>query len=247
MSDDRLSQIQTLWSVVRRAHADQSVEARSAQQEILDRYGAAIHRYLLGAFRDPTAADDAYQEFALRFVAGGYRSADPEKGRFRAFLKTILYRLVVEHHRGQKRRGARQMDSALPEPAVVDQMRSDASFLQTWKDELLKRAWAALEAMEASTDRPVFTVLRARVEAPEGRSSELADQLSQKLGKPVSAASLRVMVHRARGEFARLLLEEVAQTLDAPTRTTMEEELIELGLLEYCRPAMERLHDEGQA
>ena len=47
------------------------------------------------------------------------------------------------------------------------------------------------------------------------------------------------MVHRSREEFAQILLREVADTLDDPTRAGIEEELIELGLLEYCRPVLE--------
>jgi hypothetical protein len=52
------------------------------------------------------------------------------------------------------------------------------------------------------------------------------------------------MLHRSRDEFAQLLLQEVADTLDDPTRFDTEQELIELELLEYCRPALERRNDD---
>ena len=243
--DEHLSQIQTLWSVVRRAHGDQSVEANSAQQQMIDRYGSAIQRYLLGAFRDQTAADDAYQEFVLRFLKGDYQSADPEKGKFRSFLKTILYRLVIEHHRGNKRRKSPQLASEFPEPAVYDESVSDEDFHRTWRDEMLQRAWDGLDAIETETGRPLFTVMQARVEAPSASSTELAAGLTQQLGKEVTSANVRVMLHRARDEFARLLFREVSDTIDHPTRDIVEEELIDLGLLEYCRPALQRL-DESQ-
>ncbi len=101
---DRLSQIDTVWSVVRRAHGDRSQECQAAQQNLLDRYGFAIRRYLLAALRDETAADDVFQEFALAFVRGDYQRADPERGKFRNFLKTILFRLVADFRREQYRR-----------------------------------------------------------------------------------------------------------------------------------------------
>lgn len=242
--NDRLSQIPTLWTVVRRAHAEETVDARSAQQEMIDRYGGAIRRYLLGALRDQAAADDAYQEFALRFLKGDYRSADPQRGRFRSFLKTILYRLVVEHHRGRKRRKSAQMGSAFPEPEVIDAPASDEQFRQSWRDELLKRAWDALKSVEEDSGRPVFTVMQARVDDPDVSSTELAARLTRQLGRSVTSANLRVMLHRSRDEFARLLFEEVADTIEAPTRDTIEDELSELGLLEYCRPALQRLDGE---
>ena len=246
MSDnDRLSQIPTLWSVVRRAHDEQSAQAVPAQQQMIDRYGSAIHRYLLGALRDPAAADDAYQEFALRFLKGDYRSADPQRGRFRSFLKTILYRLVVEHYRGTKRRKSPQLESGFPEPAVLDARENDEVFLQTWRDELLKRAWNALEQIEQQGGRPLFTVMRARVDNPELRSAELASQLTEKLHKPISAANARVLLHRAREDFARLLLQEVAETIDSPTRIGIQEELGDLGVLEYCRPALDALDEQA--
>jgi len=243
-ANDRLSQIPTLWSLVQHAHADQSQLARSAQQHLIDRYGGAIRRYLLGALRDEAAADDAYQEFALRFLQGDYRSADPERGRFRSFLKTILYRLVVEHHRRQKRQRSPQMASEFPEPGVWDASESDEQFRQTWRDESLKRAWDALKDLEAASGRPVFTVMQARVAGPDLNSAEMAVQLSRQLGKQITLANLRVMLHRSRDEFARLLFDEVADTLDKPTRASIEEELSDLGLLEYCRPALQRLDGE---
>ena len=66
MADDRhLSRIETLWSVVRQAHDDGSEVARTAQDELLERYGGAARRYLLAALREENAADEVFQEFAL--------------------------------------------------------------------------------------------------------------------------------------------------------------------------------------
>ena len=68
--NQRLSQIQTLWTLVRHAH--QVPEGSpTAQKELLDRYGGAVERYLLGALRDPDAADEVFQEFAIRLLKGG--------------------------------------------------------------------------------------------------------------------------------------------------------------------------------
>ena len=239
--DDRLSQIQTQWSVVLRAHADNSAAVKTAQQEMIDRYGKAIRRYLLGALRDETAADEMFQEFAVRFVKGDYSSADPSRGRFRNFLRTILVRLVVEHHRRRKRNKSVQADVDFAEPAIVDPPNEEDDFTDVWRNGLLKRTWDALEALEQRKGKPMFTVMHARVENPGMNSSQLANRVSTQLGKNITTSNLRVMLHRARDEFAKLLLDEVAQTVDQPSRTVVEEELIELGLLEYCRPALDRL------
>ena len=77
-----------------------------------------------------------------------------------------------------------------------------------------------------------------RVAHPELSSAELADRIAEKLNKPMTAANLRVLLHRARQEFANILLAEVSDTLEHADRTDLEDELIELNLHKYCRPAL---------
>ena len=243
--DDRLSRIETMWSVVRRAHDTDVDKAHRAQEQLLEQYGGAIRRYLLGALRDESAADEAYQEFALRFVKGDYAKADPERGRFRNFLKTILSRLVIEHHRKRKRRKSVPLGSAIAEPAAAEDAESEEAFTNVWRDELLSRSWAALAETERQTGRPVHTVMNQRVANPELSSADLAEKLSEQLAKTITTSNLRVMLHRARDQFAKILLDEVRNTLDRPRREDLEDELIELRLLKYCRPALERSGEHG--
>ncbi|MBI3468965.1 MAG: hypothetical protein HY000_38670, partial [Planctomycetes bacterium] len=77
-----------------------------------------------------------------------------------------------------------------------------------------------------------------RVDHPDLRSPVLAEGLSGELGREISAANVRVMLHRAREQFALLLLDQVAQSLENPGRDELEQELIELELLDYCRPVL---------
>lgn len=247
MDDDQhLSQIQTLWSMVQRAHG-QHTAVQSAQEQLLERYGGAVRRYALAALRDEEAADEVFQEFALKFVRGDLGGADPERGRFRAFVKTVVYRLIVDYQRRRKKQG-REMPlraSLVGEPAsaggalVVD-ATEDALFRTSWRDDLLARCWGKLAEHECETGKPYHTVLRFRVEHPEARSPELAEGLSRQLGKPLNAGAVRVMIHRAREAFAELLLNEVRNSLANPSRDEVERELIELELLEYCKPALDR-------
>ena len=96
---ERLNQIHTLWSQVRKAHEQTGDLARDARQALLGRYGGAIHRYLLGALRDEEAANDLAQDFAFRFLHGDLRNADQERGRFRDFVKGVLFHLVADFQR----------------------------------------------------------------------------------------------------------------------------------------------------
>ena len=85
-----LSRIETHWTAVFR-RTGPAAEAAEAQAALMRRYGGAVHRYLLASLRDAEAADDLSQEFALRFLRGDFRNADPGKGRFRDFLKRAVY------------------------------------------------------------------------------------------------------------------------------------------------------------
>lgn len=243
MDDDlHLSRIQTAWSMVRRAHGDHTA-VHEAQQTLLDRYGGAVRRYALAALRSEDAADDVFQEFALKFIRGDFGKVDPERGRFRAFVKTVVYRLIVDYQRRQKKRKAESpMHSNVAEPAEGDceLAGDDAAFQSSWRDELLARCWQKLADDEQQTGKPYNTVLRYRVDHPELRSPDLAAGLSEKLGKPINAGAVRVLLHRARDRFAEILLDDVIDSLSNESLDEVEEELIELDLLEYCRPAIDR-------
>lgn len=246
MDDEfHLSQIQTLWSVVRQAHGDQTVGVESAQRVLLDRYGGAIHRYALAALRDEDAADEVFQEFALKFVRGEFGKVDPERGRFRAFVKTVVYRLIVDYQRRKKKRLIESpMHSNIAEPSAGDEGADDELFRVSWRAELLDRCWKKLEDEQNASGKPYHTVLRYRVDHPDARSPELAEGLSKALGKPMNAGAVRVLLHRAREEFADILLNEVTDSLCDSSLDEAEQELIELGLLEYCRPALDRRREE---
>jgi RNA polymerase sigma-70 factor (ECF subfamily) len=237
----RLSRINTQWTLVFQANTGAADDAMRAQQELMQRYCGAIYRYLLAAVRDPNVADDLSQEFALRLVRGDFHRADPNQGRFRDFLKTTLYHLIVDHQRRKGRRRHEALAPDTPEPAVdkVD-LPSDQEFLSRWREELLNRTWDSMAALEKETGQPFYTVLRFRAENPATRSSEMAKRLQERLNKPLTDVGVRQALHRAREKFADLLLEEVARSLQTRAADRLEQELIDLDLLPYCRTALAR-------
>jgi RNA polymerase sigma-70 factor (ECF subfamily) len=238
-----LSRISTLWTVVCQANSpDDAVHA--AQSRLLERYGGAVRRYLLAATRDADAAEELFQEFAVRFLRGGLRGACPERGRFRDYLKGVLIHLAADHHQ-RARKKMPQLSPDHPEPAAESLAEQEQMFLKGWRDELLARAWAALEAQEEKSGQPFHTVLRFRAEHPDASSQDMAEQLEKMLGKPLNAASVRQTLHRARDRFADLLLDEIAHGLQSPTVADLEDELSDLGLLEHCKSALQRWTGPG--
>lgn len=242
--DGRLSQMATAWSVLFQAHAADGEAALAARRELVGRYGGPVYRYLAAALRDPDAADEAYQEFALRLVRGDFRRADPDRGRFRDFLKTALYHLVVDQRRRKGRAGG-PLPADGPAVDPPDPADSDAAFTAAWREDLLTRAWAALGEYERGSGRPLHAVLRARADHPDLPSAALAGRLSEALGRAVDAGWVRKWVHHAREKFAELLVAEVWGTLDRPDPRLLADELSELGLLDYCRDAVARAGPGG--
>ncbi|MFQ3651706.1 MAG: sigma-70 family RNA polymerase sigma factor [Gemmataceae bacterium] len=239
--DSRLNQITTLWSELRVAHNEADAGQQFARERMLDRYSGAIFRYLLKALGDSEAAHDLHQEFAVRFLSGRLQGADPQQGRFRDYLKGVLYNLIAEHHH-RRIRQERQLLEEIPEPAVpcALQQEQEEAFRKSWTRELLARTWANLQRHEQQTGQPFYTVLRYRADHPEQTSEQMAQALSLPLQRALSAANVRKLLERARSNFGNLLIEEVMQSLADPTPEDIAEELAELGLLEMVRKELEQ-------
>jgi RNA polymerase sigma-70 factor (ECF subfamily) len=228
--------------LVRDAHDTDDHSVMKAQEALLQRYSGAIFRYLLGVLRDSNAADEVFQEFALKFVRGAFRNADPERGRFRDFVKKALWNLINDYRNKQRRQPAGiEAESMLVSPASEEVAPSDREFIDRWREEILQRTWAALAEEEKTGKQPYHAVLRFRATHPQMPSGKMAETLSAQLGKPLTDSGVRQILHRAREKFADLLIAEVKQSLVSTDPEALRDELTELGLLPYCQSAISKL------
>ena len=236
-SDERLSRISTQWSLIYQAHWGGSNASSAAQCAFVQRYCGAVYRYLLGALRNEDAAEELFQEFALRFVRGDFRRADPDRGRFRDYLKTSLVHLVTDYHRRRSSEPGRLLDDhpgpQLPGPYDDDE---NETFVASWREELLDQTWKAL----AESQPNYYRILLWHAEHPEMSSAEVAAKCSAEHDKPMTAGNLRVTLHRAREKFSELLVKEVAHSLEHPQPDEVARELRDLHLLSLCETALQR-------
>jgi RNA polymerase sigma-70 factor (ECF subfamily) len=249
--DRRLSEIETAWTVLHKAHQEGSA-AEWARSALVLRYDGAVYHYLLGMVHDTSEAEELAQEFAVRFLRGDFGSADPQRRRFRDFLKTAVRHLAIDHWRQQKKekdKGPRPLGegSAATGEAATEPTDTDSAFLHAWRDDLLAKTWKALAQFEEETGHPYHTVLCAKIDRPELHSAQLAQHLGERLGKTFTELGVRQTLYRARQRFARLLVEEVKTSLASTDPYLLEQELIELGLLDYCRLALPRSGKPGLA
>jgi RNA polymerase sigma-70 factor (ECF subfamily) len=258
-----LSCISTSWSEVYRAHQGQGDEVATAQRRLLLRYYQPIFRYLRAIVRDADAAEELTHEFVVRFLRGDFRQADPSRGRFRDLVKQALRHLAIDYWRRkrvEKERAPVPLRDDWPAaPAEADWRRcppprrpaafrvegdtaeADRAFLRGWRVELLSQAWRALARFQEQTCCSYHTVLRLRADRPEVSCVELARLAGARRGRPFSEAAVRQVLRRAREKFADLLVAEVARTLATSDADTIEQELIELDLLSYCRGPVARM------
>jgi RNA polymerase sigma factor (sigma-70 family) len=238
----RLSRISTIWTLVAGAGKSSPDGEREACLALIQRYQGAAYRYLLGALRDPDAADDLFQEFALRVIQGAFRRADPERGRFRDYLKTTLFHLIVDHQK--KRRFVPQPFEETIHRAADSWNAGDSErqFRESWCEELLSRAWSILERAEREGGPPCHAILKFRADNPEKSSAEMAAWLTGQINPPrtYTETAARKLLQRARSRFADALLAEVSHSLGNPALEELERELIDLDLLAYCRSALDR-------
>src|SRR5262249_26305047 len=101
--NQRLSGISTVWTLLRQAHEGTAEAAAFAKEALSQRYRKAVSASLRSALGDPAIAEELPQEFAVSLVRGDFRNVDPQRGRFRYYLKTVLSHLVSNYRRKGRR------------------------------------------------------------------------------------------------------------------------------------------------
>lgn len=238
---NRLSRIATHWASVLMANSEAAPGKRVAKEAVLQRYRVPVFRYLLGAVRDADTAEELAQEFAVRFLWGDFRRVQPQRGRFRDYVKTVLINMVRAHFKALRQQPS-QLSLQSSEPAAPEnETFSEDSFEDYLRSMLLDRTWVALQKSHPN----YHAVLNMRAHHPDLSAREIAEQLSQAPRFSAAANSMspdvvRKTLQRGRVKFAELLVDEAALLLQCESNEQLRQELQELKLLAYCRQAVDR-------
>jgi RNA polymerase sigma-70 factor (ECF subfamily) len=228
---ERLTEIPTQWTLIRTAHAGggpgggaQSAESAEAMGKLIGKYHDAVVRYLKLKLRDENLANEVSQEFWAKLLTGKLAGADPSKGRFRDYLRTVLHRLIIDHFRGRKLQ-------QLPPGDLLDPSRPDNEFDHVWREAVIKRVTLRLQTYEATTPKNRYaTVLQLRVENPDAPIEDLAQRLGRQLNARVTPEAFRKTLQRARSKFLELLILELRETIHPAEPDDIEAEIFDLGL-----------------
>ena len=211
----------THWSMVLLAGHKSSPDADTALATLCATYWFPLYAYARRKGHNGSEAQDLTQEFFSQLIEKDYVStADPERGRFRAFLLTSFKHFLSKERdkaRTQKRGGGRL-------PLSLDLASGESRYLSgpyatLTPEQLYDRQWAV-----ALLDR----VMRRL--ADEMRESGKADQFDQlkefmvgdskgttyaKTAKSLGTteAAAKMVTHRMRKRYRELLRQEVVETL----------------------------------
>jgi hypothetical protein len=102
-----------------------------------------------------------------------------------------------------------------------------------------RKTWGALGRHQREAPGNLgYTVLRLKADHPEADSPESVARASERSGQPLTPVVFRKRLSRARRLFVELPTAEVQRGLDGATAEQVQEELADLGLLEYVRHSL---------
>ena len=198
--------------------------AQEALETLCRTYWYPLYVYVRRQGQSPHDAQDLTQEFFARLLEKKYlRLADPDRGKFRAFLLKSLKHFLVnewEKARTQKRGGGQcviPLDAEIVERRYAAEpmqaLTLDQVYEKRWAVTLIEAALAGLRENYAAAGRlPVFEALKGFIwgDRPAVSYAEAAGQLG------LTEGSIKVAVHRLRGRYRELLRAEIAKTVGTP-------------------------------
>jgi RNA polymerase sigma factor (sigma-70 family) len=211
---------------------------RVERERFLKRYQVAILGYLGVYLRDADAVSEVWDKFVDKWLDGKLRGYDSNKS-FRLYLKEILRNDVYSHWRtkgNERKLGNVRLDTNYEQEDHLDRTASEV-FDRNLGDEILEKALEAL--VPGHPNHQVLTFLKNA--AIEGNTKPGYDDLSSLLQK--SPEATRQIVHRARKEYAKQIIEQVIELIKIRDPKLIRESLIELNLLPYCQKALDEMEE----
>jgi RNA polymerase sigma factor (sigma-70 family) len=224
----------THWSVVLAAGKLESPQSSQALATLCQVYWYPLYAYARRRLGRPDEARDLTQGFFAELLEKEYlQAADPQRGKFRAFLLTAFkHFLSKERDRAAalKRGGGRRTvpldfksgeSRYLLEPA--DQQTPESIFARRWALTLLEQSLAQLrQEFTSAGKQALFEGLKDSLtgDGPAATYAALALDLD------ITEQAVKVAVHRLRRRYREVLRSAIAQTVASPDE--IDEELRDL-------------------
>ncbi len=206
----------TDWGVISQLDSPQFAEAMAA---LCQQYWYPVYAFIRRKSGDATRAEDLTQSFFARVLAKNvFRAANPEKGRFRAFLLTSVKNfLATELAQSQTQKRGGKVKTMTFDFAGADHLFDRNLWTFASPEEAFDRAWA-ITLMEGAIDQlrgeytakdqdQHFELLAPILQSLPLDYSAIASQLN------ISQPAARKMASRFREQLRFQLRKSVAATL----------------------------------
>ena len=214
----------THWSRVVMAGDRHAPDAREALANLCSAYWYPVYAYVRRQGHSPERAQDLTQDFfAYVLERELIAKANPDRGRFRSFLRGVCTNFLAndrERQNAGKRGGGRLILSIDPVDAESRYAKEPAHDLtperildRTWVLTLLGRVFDRLRWEYDDAGRTA-TFEELRVVLTHGEEAAPYRAIAERLG--ISEGAVRVAVHRLRRRYGLLLRQEIAATVDDP-------------------------------
>jgi RNA polymerase sigma-70 factor (ECF subfamily) len=213
----------THWSLIVQAAGHGGESSQAALADLCGAYWYPVYAFIRRRGHSAEDARDLAQEFFATLLEKGYLAdADPERGRFRAFLLTAVSRFVSKQHEraAALKRGGGQRHLSLNFDDGETRYQHEPShdwtperiFARRWALTLLDRTVATLRKEHEDAGKlPLFAALKVFLTGEAGAPPlrHIAVQLGMTEG------AIKVAIHRLRQRYRDALRAEIAQTVTA--------------------------------
>jgi RNA polymerase sigma-70 factor (ECF subfamily) len=220
----------THWSLVVAAGDQQRPDASQALAQLCELYWYPLYTYIRRRVADVNEAQDFTQTFFERLIEKRqFEAADPERGRFRAFLLTACKRFLInEWHkaRAAKRGGGQRplsLDfnsgeskfSQIAEDSRTAEQLYDQQWAMTLLDQVLQKLRLEYAAKNKQGDFEILKPFLAGSTA-SGAHAKAARALG------ITEGAAKVAAHRLRKRYRELLRAAIAETVERPEQVDDE-------------------------
>lgn len=215
---------ETRHSIVRGVASPDETERTRAFGVLVESYWRPVYKYARLKWRLPREdAEDLTQAFFARALEKAFfERYDPEKARFRTFLRTCVDGFAANEWKAARRlkRGGgapslsldfRNAEGELREVELKDEDDVESYFQREWVRSLFGLAVEALRAdCERAGKRTHFALFeRYDLEAPEGAARPSYQELAREHGLPVTQVTNHLAW--ARREFRKIVLDKLRE------------------------------------